>query len=88
MVIFNEFGEPINEFAYYAEAVDISSTDHSVTLPNGKGFLYVGGTGNVKVDTAGGNTVTFTAVPVGILPVIVTKVYKTGTTASDMVVMT
>jgi hypothetical protein len=48
--------------------------------------LYVGGTGDVKVDLVGGGTVTFKAVPVGtILPVQVTKVYATGTTATFLV---
>jgi hypothetical protein len=49
--------------------------------------LYVGGTGNVKVDTVAGTTVTFTAVPVGILPVRVRRVHSTGTTATNIVGM-
>lgn len=45
--------------------------------------LYVGGTGDVKVTTVGGDTVTFSAVPAGtILPVQCKIVFSTGTTAT------
>lgn len=47
--------------------------------------LYIGGTGDVKVDTVNGTTVTFSSVPVGILPVQVKRVYSTGTTATNIV---
>ncbi len=48
--------------------------------------LYVGVTGSVKVDTAGGSTLTFANVPVGFFPVSVKKVYSTanGTTAASI----
>lgn len=50
--------------------------------------LYVGGTGNVSVVTAAGNTCVFTAVPAGaILPVRCTKVNSTGTTATTIVAL-
>lgn len=65
------------------EAVDISATDY--TCPHTCIGIYVGGTGNVKVDMLGGGTETFSAVPVGeILPGRFSKVYKTGTTATLM----
>lgn len=45
--------------------------------------LYVGGAGNVKVTTIGGDIITFTATPVGqVLPVQVIKLHSTGTTAT------
>lgn len=45
--------------------------------------LYIGGAGNVKVTTIGGDIVTFTAVIVGsVLPVQVIKLHGTGTTAT------
>jgi hypothetical protein len=47
--------------------------------------LYVGGTGNIKVDMAGGGTVTLNSVPVGILPIMVSRVYSTGTTATNLI---
>jgi len=47
--------------------------------------LYVGGQGDVKVDTvAGDSAVVFVGV-VGILPVQVARVYATGTDATDIV---
>jgi len=48
--------------------------------------LYVGGTGDVKVDDALGNTVTFKAVPVGTtITCRITRVYATLTTATNLV---
>lgn len=48
--------------------------------------VYVGTTGNVRVNTAQGDTVTFTGVPAGaVIPVQVTRVWATGTTATNMV---
>jgi hypothetical protein len=49
--------------------------------------IYVGGTGNIAVKAAEtGNTVTFTAVPTGtILPILVTQVLSTGTTATNLI---
>jgi len=45
--------------------------------------LYIGGAGNVKVTTIGGDIITFTAVSVGsVLPVQVIKLHSTGTTAT------
>jgi hypothetical protein len=50
--------------------------------------LYVGTTGNITVRMADGqDNVLFTAVPVGILPIQVDKVYSTGTTASTIIAL-
>jgi hypothetical protein len=60
----------------------------STVLTNVRG-LYVGVSGDVAVvfkDTA--TAVTLKAVPVGILPVQVTKVMSTNTTATDIVALT
>lgn len=47
--------------------------------------LYVGTGGDVKVDMALGDTVTFTNVQSGtFMPIKVKRVYSTGTTASDI----
>lgn len=52
------------------------------------GRVYVGGLGNVKVTTAAGSDVTFTAAPAGsFLPVRVRRVWDTGTTATNLVVV-
>ena len=47
--------------------------------------IYVGTTGNVAIETPAGDTVTFTSVPVGVLPVCAVKVLATGTSASNLV---
>jgi hypothetical protein len=45
--------------------------------------LYIGGAGNVRVTTIGGDIVTFSAVAVGsVLPVQVIKLHGTGTSAT------
>lgn len=50
--------------------------------------LYVGSTGNLKVDMGAGGAVTFSNVPDGtILPICVTKVYNSDTTASDILAL-
>lgn len=52
-------------------------------LPKMARSLYVGGAGAVKVDTADGSTLVFSAVPVGtLLPVAVKRVYADGTAAT------
>jgi hypothetical protein len=46
-------------------------------------YIYVGGAGNVKVTTIGGDIITFTATPVGqVLPLQIIKLHSTGTTAT------
>ena len=47
--------------------------------------LYVGVTGNVNLTTEKGETVLFKNVPVGILPIQVTHVLATNTTASEII---
>ena len=50
--------------------------------------LYIGVTGNVKVDMIDGSTITFTALKGGIVyPYQVSRVYATDTTATDIVAL-
>lgn len=50
--------------------------------------LYVGGDGNLRVTTIGGDTVTFVGVLAGtFLPVQVLRVLSTGTTATNIVAL-
>ena len=60
---------------------DSANQDYGFTQ---KAF-YIGGAGAVKVTTANGDTVTFSAVPVGMLYVSAKKVFSTGTTATNIV---
>ena len=63
------------------EAIDVSAVDQTLTQP---GALYVGSAGDVKVDMADGETLTFANLQVGFHPIIITKVYNADTTASSM----
>jgi hypothetical protein len=67
----------------FGEAVAITTSD---TADNAYGSIYVGGAGNVSVVTEAGQTVTFTAPPVGtILPIRTSKVRATLTTATLLI---
>lgn len=51
-------------------------------------ILYIGGAGNVRVLTIGGDDVVFNAVPAGTtLQVKVRKVFSTNTTATNIVAL-
>jgi len=68
-------------------AAVISPSD-TVNLPTVCKAIYVGVTGDVKVDlTQTGTAIVFKAVPVGILPVQAMRVYSTGTTATNLVAL-
>lgn len=58
-------------------------------LPNGPcRSIYVGVTGDVTmVPSKSGQSVLFKAVPVGILPVQCSRIYATGTTATNIVAL-
>ncbi len=64
-------------------ATAITPSDSAdLTTPS---VVYVGGSGDVKVTTAQGDTVTFVGViSGGVLPVQVIRVWSTGTTATYM----
>lgn len=63
-------------------AYDITPSDSATQNARA---LWIGTSGDVAVQTRGRSTsVVFQNVPVGILPVQVTKVLSTGTTASDI----
>lgn len=61
----------------------------STDLTNAARGLYIGGAGNVVVDMVGtGSTITFTGVVAGtILPIRVSRVRSTSTTATDIVAL-
>lgn len=80
--LYGDYGNSLEAPAKDAVAVTPHDTNDLTYLPRA---LYVGVSGDVKVDMIGSGTVTFVGVPVGILPVRVTRVYSTGTTATDIV---
>ena len=66
-------------------AFDITPHDTN-DLTVGATAIFVGGSGNIKVDTSLGDTVTFTNLSSGsILPVRVKRVYSTDTTATSLI---
>ena len=59
-----------------------------IDSPSGGCVLYCGATGDINVLTAGGDTVTFTAVPTGaFMPVQVLRVNATGTAATNIIAL-
>jgi hypothetical protein len=68
----------------FAESVSNSDT---ADLSEEKAELYIGTGGHVKVNLFGGSTVTLKNVPSGtyLQGIFVTRVYRTGTTARDIV---
>ena len=46
--------------------------------------IYVNVPGDIRIKTLRGTIVTLSAVPVGVLPVGASRVYATGTTASNL----
>lgn len=64
----------------FADAVAVTLHDTNENVFAG---LYVGGAGNLKVTTEAGTAVTFSAVPVGtILPIRTKLIWSTGSTAT------
>jgi hypothetical protein len=71
----------------FSDAFAVTTSD-TVDLKRGVIGLYVGGTGDVKIDTWNTSGVVFKAVPVGtVLHVPVKRVYATGTTATNIVAL-
>ena len=65
------------------DAATVTANDTTTFAPS---TLYIGTAGNVNVTTAGGTTLVFSNLNAGtILPVLVTKVLLTSTTASNIV---
>lgn len=86
-ILHNDRGQHYSQIFTNAVVVDISSTDFVPTYPS---QLFIGGTGvdkTLKVDTPESTGITFTGVPVGFFPVLVTKVYKDGTSATNIVAL-
>jgi len=66
----------------FGEAVAITKSD---TESNAYGSIYVGGAGNVTVVTEAGQTITFTAPPVGTILPIRTSQVTAATTATLLI---
>lgn len=84
-----------DQFEDYRLTLDGPMTSAVVVAPNDSAdianvsrAIYIGGTGNLNVVMQDGTTVLFSAIPVGtILPIRVTRVLSTSTTATLIVAM-
>lgn len=80
--IFEDRSSGLESPGYDAATVTPSdSTDLAITSR----ALYVGTAGNLRVTTASGSIVTFANAPEGMLPMRVSRVHASGTTAADIV---
>ncbi len=82
--VYSAQGVPDDSGPWSGVAIDLSSTDFTpTTYIRG---IYVGVTGDITVDFASsGTNILLKAVPVGYLAGHFTKVYKTGTAATNLV---
>lgn len=79
----NDYGK--SEWAPATKAAAITGSD-TVDLADVSRGIYVGGAGDIKVDMANGGTVTLSGALAGsILPIRVSRVYSTGTTATNLI---
>jgi hypothetical protein len=69
-----------------AESAFAITPNDSADLPFKTRGIYVGGTGNLRVDMLNTGTVTFVDVAAGsVLPLCIEKVYATSTTATFLI---
>jgi hypothetical protein len=81
----NQFRFPYEADAPGSNAWEVTPDDDEF-LPRASRGIYVGGSGTLKVEMRGIGTVTFQAVPAGmILPIRIIKVYATGTSATGII---
>ncbi len=67
------------------DAFAISGNDNT-DLANSTRSIYVGGSGNIKLTTIDGSTVTFNGAIAGsILPIRAKRIFSTGTTATNLI---
>lgn len=83
---FANHGSGLDSPGLHAAAVTPNDSTDLTTMARG---LYIGGAGNVTLDTAGGETtVAFVGVPAGTtLPIRTARVRSTGTTATNIVAL-
>lgn len=76
-------GQSVDSPAIRAEVVSPSDSTNLARVSRG---IWVGGAGNVAAVMLGGDVVTITGVPAGtLLPIRVTRINSTNTTATNMV---
>ena len=82
---------PPETLGTFAASVTPSDTANVPSVSGGTNngcVLYVGSAGNLRVQTVGGDDVTFNNINTGaFIPVQIVKVYATGTTASNILAL-
>lgn len=69
-----------------ADGAEVVVPDDVSDLTNVSRALYVGGAGDIAVEMANGDTVTFVGVLAGtVLPIRINRVNSTNTTATNMI---
>lgn len=84
-----------DKFQHFASVLDSPSTDGFAVTPDDNTdvefitrYLYIGGAGDVSLVTKGGSTLTFSGLTAGtLLPVRVSRVMATGTTATNILAL-
>ncbi|RMH49543.1 MAG: hypothetical protein D6686_08015 [Alphaproteobacteria bacterium] len=77
----NQVSSLTSPFNYCDQVIPSDTED----LPYASRSLYIGVSGDIRVTTIGGTTVTFRSHPVGYMPGRIRRVHATGTTAADIV---
>ena len=72
----------IIEAIFPSRAFEITPSDSADNIYD---WIYVGGTGDLTVETAGGDEVTYLSVAVGPLYVRTAKILATGTDATNLI---
>lgn len=83
---------PVQQLQHFHGALvypsDTETLQEELSTSNKSSCLYIGVGGNVHVLTVGGDDVTFIGLPSGsFVPVHVSKVFATGTTASSIIAL-
>jgi len=67
---------------------DAAVQSDTANLKTAVSAIYIGGDGNLKITTEGGEAVTFVGLSAGdIVPVSAVRIWSTGTTATNLVMM-
>ena len=75
-----------DQFQVYQNAAAVTTSDTANLSPTAWAlFVRTGGT--LKVDTLGGQSAVALTVPAGLFPLMVTRVYATGTAATGIVAL-
>jgi len=80
-----ENGQSYQENGQFSGGLETTGSNSSELSFVARG-LYIGTSGNLKVDTIDGSTLTFVSAS-GFIPGMVKKIYVTGTTAANIIAL-